>query len=56
MFESHLLSMACFAALVSLMLACLKADTRREIAQAAAKNFFFMAGGVVVAGWIMRVL
>jgi hypothetical protein len=56
MFESHLLSMALFAALVSLMLACLKAETRPEIVKAAAKNFFFMAGGVIVAGWIMRVL
>jgi hypothetical protein len=48
--------MSVFAALVSLMLACLKAETRPEIARAAAKNFLYMVGGVIVAGWIMRIL
>lgn len=56
MFESHLLAMTVFAALVSLMLACLKAESRPEIVRAAAKNFLFMAGGVIVVGWVMRVL
>lgn len=56
MFESLLLSMSVFAALVSLMLACLKAETRPGIVRAAAKNFLVMVGGVIVVGWIMRVL
>jgi hypothetical protein len=55
-FESLLLSMSLFAALVSLMLACLKEDTRPKIIKAAAKNFLTMVGGVIVVGWIMRVL
>ncbi len=56
MFESHLLSMSLFAAVVYLMLACLKSESVREIVRAAAKNFLLMVGGVVVVGWIMRVL
>jgi hypothetical protein len=56
MLENHLLSMTVFAGLVSLMLACLRAETGREIVRAAGRNLLFIAGGVFVASWVMRVL
>lgn len=56
MFESHLLSMLIFAVLVSVMLACIKHDTVRDIVRSAFKNLTMMAGAVVVISWIMRVI
>lgn len=56
MFESHLLSMLIFAALVSVMLACLKHDAVRDIVRHAVRNFAMMTGAVVVISWIMRII
>jgi len=55
-FNSHLISMVVFAALVSVMLACLKSDARRDIVRRAVRTFFSMAGGVVLISWVMRIL
>lgn len=56
MFESHLISMIVFAALVSLILGCLKFNEPKPIARYAAKYFLSLVGGVIVFAWIMRIL
>ncbi|MCX6562935.1 MAG: hypothetical protein NTU60_04940 [Candidatus Aminicenantes bacterium] len=54
MFRSHFVSMAVFAGIVSILLACLKQETRRGIIRYAVKNFLFMTGGVILAGWFIH--
>jgi hypothetical protein len=48
--------MLIFAAIVSILLAFIKHNDARPIARYALKLFLFMAGGVIVASWIMYVL
>jgi hypothetical protein len=55
-FESHLISMVVFAGIVSLMLACLKEETKRGIVRYALKNFIYMTGGIILAGWFIHFL
>jgi hypothetical protein len=55
-FNSHLISMVVFAALVSVMLACLKSDARRDIVRYAVRTFLSMTGAVVLVSWVMRIL
>jgi hypothetical protein len=45
--------MLVFSAIVSIMLAFIKHNDYRHIGFYALKNFLYMAGGVVVASWIM---
>ena len=54
MFRSHLISMIVFAAIVSLLFACLKRDTARGVVLYALKNFLYMSGGVILAGWFIH--
>jgi dolichyl-phosphate-mannose--protein O-mannosyl transferase len=55
-FKSHLISMVVFAGIVSVMLACLKRERARDIIRFAAKNFLYMTGGVILAGWLIHFL
>ena len=48
--------MVFFAAIVSVMLACLKSDARRDIVRHAVRTFFSMTGAVVLISWVMRIL
>lgn len=48
--------MLIFAAIVSLLLAFIKYDDKRAIGRYALKLFLYMAGGVLVASWIMYLL
>jgi hypothetical protein len=52
-FKSHILSMLIFAVIVSIILALIKHDNLRSIGRTALKLFLYMAGGVVLASWIM---
>jgi hypothetical protein len=52
-FKSHVISMLIFAAIVSIVLAFIKHNEPRPISLYALKLFLYMAGGVVVASWIM---
>ncbi len=54
MFRSHLISLVVFAAIVSVLLACLKEETKRGMIRYAIRNFLYMTGGVVLAGWLIR--
>jgi len=55
-FKSHLLSMVIFAGIVSVLFACLKEETKPEIVRYAVKNFLYMTGGVILAGWFIHFL
>ena len=46
--------MVVFAGIVSILLACLKEDTQRGIIRYAVKNFVYMTGGVILAGWFIH--
>ncbi len=56
MLESHLVSMMIFAALVSVMMACLRHDAVRDIVRHAGRNFVMLTGTVIVISWIMRIV
>jgi len=55
-FQSHILSMLIFAAIVSVVLASIKHSDSRRIGRYSLKLFLYMAGGVVVFSWIMHLL
>jgi len=48
--------MVVFAGIVSIMLACLRRERARDIVLFAAKNFLYMTGGVILAGWLIHFL
>jgi hypothetical protein len=48
--------MVVFAAIVSVMLACLKRERAGDIVFFASKNFLYMTGGVILAGWLIHFL
>lgn len=48
--------MIVFAAIVSVMMACIKFDDRRSIRNYAMKLFAYMVGGVIAFGWLMHFL
>jgi len=54
MFRSYLISMVVFAGIVSIMLACLKREKKKEIIRYALKNFLYMTGGAIIAGWFIH--
>ncbi len=53
MFKSHLISMIVFASIVSVMLAFLKFDEKKEIIRYGVKLFCMMVFGVIAGSWIM---
>jgi len=55
-FKSHVVSMLIFAAIVSVILACIKYNDLRSIGRYALKLFLYMAGGVLLVSWIMYLL
>jgi len=48
--------MLIFAAIVSVILACIKYNDLRSIGRYALKLFLYMAGGVLLVSWIMYLL
>jgi uncharacterized membrane protein len=55
MFESHLVLMTIFAAVVSVMTAFLKFETRKDIMRYAAKMFGLMVAGGILLTWVLAV-
>jgi uncharacterized membrane protein len=53
MFKSHLVSMTVFALVVSVLLAFIRHDDKREIMRTALRLFIFMVGGVILFSWVM---
>ncbi len=55
-FESHFYAMMVYALIVSVILAFVRFDDKKEIYHYALKLFIFMTGGVIIASWIMYFL
>jgi hypothetical protein len=53
-FKSHMISMLIFAAIVSVVLACIKHNDARQAWRYALKLFLYMTGGVVAISWMMH--
>jgi hypothetical protein len=53
MFESHVLLMAVFAAVVSIMSGFLKAERARDVLRYAAKMFTVMTAGGIILSWFL---
>lgn len=56
MFKSHLISMIVFASIVSVMLAVLKFDTKKEMIHYGVKLFCMMVFGVIAGSWLMNLV
>ncbi len=56
MFKSHLISLFLFSGLVSVIMAFIKFEEKKDIIRYAAKYFTYMVGGVILFSWIMRFL
>ena len=48
--------MLLFSVIVSILLAFLRYDTKKEIIRSALKLFAYMVGGVILFSWIMFLL
>jgi len=55
-FKSHFYAMVIFAAIVSVLLAFIRYDEKKEILKYGLKLFLYMAGGVIIVGWLMYFL
>ncbi|MCU0285475.1 MAG: hypothetical protein MUF15_03645 [Acidobacteria bacterium] len=55
-FKSHFISMIVFSFIVSILMAFLKYDEKKDIIKYAVKLFIYMCGGVVLFSYIMRYL
>ncbi|MGA2533345.1 MAG: hypothetical protein ABSG19_09945 [Candidatus Aminicenantales bacterium] len=53
MLESHLALMLIFAAVVSVMTAFLKFETKKEIVRHAARTFAVLVGGGILLSWLL---
>ncbi len=53
MFESHVLLMAVFAAVVSVMLGFLKFERARDVFRYAGKMFAVMTAGGIILSWFL---
>jgi uncharacterized membrane protein len=52
-FTSHLISMVIYAAIVSILIAFIRYDIKREIFRYSLKLFIYMVGGVIIFSWFM---
>lgn len=55
-FKSHLFTLLVYSVIVSLMIAFIKYDHKKEIFRYALKLFIYMSGGVIIFSWIMYFL
>lgn len=55
-FRSHFYAMVIFAVIVSVLLAFIRYDEKKEILKYGLKLFLYMAGGVIIVGWLMYFL
>jgi uncharacterized membrane protein len=52
-FTSHFLSMVIYAVIVSILIAFIRYDNKREIFRYSLKLFIYMVGGVIIFSWFM---
>lgn len=55
-FKSHFVSMLVFSIIVSILIAFVRYDTRKDIVRYALKLFLYMCVGVIIFSWVMYVL
>lgn len=52
-FRSHMITMIVFASIISVMMAFLRYDEKKEIMKYGIRLFLYMVGSVVVISWVM---
>jgi len=55
-FKSHFFSMIIFSLIVSILIACIRFDEKKQIKRYALKLFIYMTCGVIVFSWVMYFL
>jgi len=55
-FTSHFTSMLVFSIIVSILIAFVRYDTKKDIVRYALKLFLYMCVGVIIFSWVMYVL
>ncbi len=55
-FRSHFYAMVIFAVIVSVLLAFIRYDEKKDIIKYGLKLFLYMAGGVIIVSWLMYFL
>lgn len=56
LFRSHMVTMIVYASIVSVMMAFLRYDEKKEILKYGLRLFLYMVGSVVVVSWVMYFL
>lgn len=55
-FRSHFISMLVFSIIVSILIAFVRFDTKKDIVRYALKLFLYMCVGVIIFSWVMYFL
>ncbi len=55
-FTSHFASMLVFSIIVSILIAFVRYDTKKDIVKYSLKLFLYMCVGVIIFSWVMYVL
>ena len=55
-FKSHLLTMIVYAFIVSIIIALIRSDEKKEIIRVGIRLFLMMVGGVILFSWIMYLI
>ncbi len=55
-FRSHFFAMLIFTIIVSVVLAFIRYDEKKQILTYGIKLFLYMTGGVIIVSWIMHLL
>jgi hypothetical protein len=55
-FRSHFFAMVIFAAIVSILIAFIRYDEKKDILKYGLKLFIYMTGGVIIVSWLMYFL
>ena len=52
-FRSHFFAMVIFAIIVSVLIAFIRYDEKKDILKYGLKLFLYMTGGVIIVSWLM---
>jgi hypothetical protein len=55
-FKSHLIAMLIFSVIISVLMAFIRFDKKKDIIRYGIKLFLYMVGGVIIVSWIMYFL
>jgi hypothetical protein len=55
-FKSHFLAMLIYAVIVSVMIAFIKFDEKKDIIKYGLKLFGLLVGGVIIGSWVMYLI